>query len=80
MGAVEMDSEFTITALCLFCQAPLVTDEEAEFKSGDLIECKSCGEQNDYDSVLEIAKEKGLEKVKTQFDAELEKSIKKIFK
>lgn len=75
-----MDSEFTITALCLFCQAPLHSEENAEFKSGDMIKCGSCGELNDYDSVIEVAKEKGIEKVKSQVEAELEKTMKKLFK
>lgn len=80
MGAVVMDSEFKITALCLFCQAALQVDENAEFNSGDMIKCDSCGELNDYDSVIEVAKEKGIEKVKSQVEAELEKTMKKLFK
>lgn len=75
-----MDSEFKITALCLFCQAPLQAEEYAELNSGDLIKCESCGELNDYNSVIEVAKEKGVEKVKSQVEAELEKTIKNIFK
>jgi len=39
-----MDSEFKITVLCLFCQAPLQADENAEYESGDMIKCDSCGE------------------------------------
>ena len=75
-----MDSEFKIIALCLFCQAPLQADENTEFNSGDMIKCDSCGELNDYDSVIEVAKEKGIEKVKSQVEAELEKTMKKLFK
>ena len=75
-----MDSEFNITALCLFCQAPLQAEEDTEFESGDLIKCDSCSELNDYDSVVEVAKEKGIEKVKSQVEDELEKTIKKLFK
>lgn len=75
-----MDSEFKITALCLFCQAPLEADESAELESGDMIKCNSCGELNDYDSVIEVAKEKGVEKVKSEVEAELKKTMGKLFK
>ncbi len=75
-----MDSKFKITCLCLFCQAPLTSDENAVFNSGDMIKCKSCGELNDYDSVIEIAKEKGVEKVKSEVYADLEKTVKHLFK
>ena len=75
-----MDSDFKITALCLFCHAELQADENEEFNSGDMIKCDSCGELNDYDSVIEVAKEKGIEKVKAQVEDELEKTMKKLFK
>lgn len=75
-----MDEEFTIEALCLFCNAPLTADENMEFQSGDLIKCNSCGEMNDYDSVVEVAKEIGIEKVKTEIGKELKKTMKNLFK
>ena len=75
-----MDSEFKITVLCLFCQASLQAGENTEFSSGDMIKCDSCGELNDYDSVIEAVKEKGVEIVKSQVEAELEKTMKKLFK
>lgn len=75
-----MDEEFKITALCLFCQTPLEAEDGAEFSSGDMIKCNACGESNDYDSVIEVAKEKGVEKVKTELEAELKKSFKGLFK
>ena len=75
-----MDSEFKITALCLFCQSPLQANENAEFESGDMIKCGSCGELNDYDSLIEVAKEKGIEIVKSQVEDELKKTMKKLFK
>jgi hypothetical protein len=43
---------------CLFCGSPLVKREGVEFNSGDLIK------SNDYDSVLEVAKEEGLASMK----------------
>ena len=75
-----MDSEFNIEVLCLFCGVPLQAEEDAEFESGDLIKCTSCGEMNDYDSVIEVAKEKGVEIVKSQVGDELSKTVKNLFK
>jgi phage FluMu protein Com len=75
-----MDEEFKITVRCLFCQAPLQAEEGADFSSGDMIKCQSCGELNDYDSVVDVAKEEGVEKVKTELENELKKSLKGLFK
>ncbi len=75
-----MDSEFKITALCLFCQSPLQADKNTKLESGDMIKCSSCGELNDYDSVIQVAKEKGIEKVKSQVETEWNKTIKGLFK
>jgi len=75
-----MDSESKITALCLFCHAPLEAEEDKEFQSGDMIKCNACSELNDYDSVVEVAKEKGTEKVKNEVEAELKKTLGKLFK
>lgn len=75
-----MDSEFKITILCLFCQSPLQADGKAEYNSGDMIKCNSCGELNDYDSLIEVAKEKGLEKIKSQIETDLKKTMKGLLK
>jgi len=71
-----MESEFKVAVLCLFCHAPLEAEEGAVFESGELIMCKLCGELSDYDSVIEVAKEKAVEKVKLEVQA----SLKKLFK
>lgn len=71
-----MEDEFSITVRCLFCKAPLQAEESAEFSSGDMIKCDSCGELNDYDSVVDVAKEEAMERVK----ANVESEIKDIFK
>ena len=39
-----------------------------------------CGEDNDYDSVLEVAKEEGMEKMKGAVQDQLEKDFKGLFK
>ena len=75
-----MDDSFTIEALCLFCNTALTSEEGEESHSGDLIKCNNCGELNDYDSVVEVAKEKGVEKVKTEMEKELSKTMKNLFK
>ena len=72
-----MDPKFLITVLCLFCSAPLQAGEGAKFESGDMIKCSSCGELNDYDSVIEVAKEKGIGIAKDHVREELNKTIKK---
>ncbi len=67
---------FTISLVCLFCNIELKDDISKEYKSGSLIHCHNCGEDNDYDSVIEEAKEKVIKNVKNEFD----KSLKNIFK
>ncbi len=67
---------FTVELTCLFCNSVLSGDLDLEFKSGDLIKCQSCGQENDYDSLLEVAKEKAIDMAKQ----EIESSLKDIFK
>jgi len=45
-----------------------------------MIKCSACGELNDYDSVLDIAKEKGVELVKDDLEKELKSKFKNLFK
>lgn len=71
-----MVSEFNIEVVCLFCKAPLQSDENKNYASGDMIKCNACGELNDYDSVVEVAKEAGIKKI----EAEINKTIKTLFK
>jgi hypothetical protein len=61
---------------CLFCDSVLTGKEGASFDSGDLIPCAQCGEGNDYDSVLEVAKQKGVSAMKKKLIAELKKGFK----
>lgn len=62
---------FSVALTCLFCGATLQGREDATFKSGDLIPCSHCGEGNDYDSAVEVAKEKGVTQVKDALQAKL---------
>ncbi|AJJ54678.1 hypothetical protein BZ17_648 [Yersinia pseudotuberculosis IP 32953] len=61
---------------CLFCKSELKGPGDAKFQSGDLIECIACGEQNDFESVMAVAKEEGLKLAK----AHVNSIIKNIFK
>jgi len=53
---------------------------EKDFQSGDMIKCQNCGESNDYDSLFDVAKEEGIEKVKRSFEADIAKSFRMLFK
>ena len=53
--------DFTVSLKCLFCGEALEGPEDAEYKSGDLIKCTKCGEENDYDSVFEVAQRRRYE-------------------
>lgn len=68
-----------ITLVCLFCGADLKGPEDARYSSGDLIKCSECGEHNDYDSVLEVAKDKGIAQAKHDLEGYLKNEIKNIF-
>jgi len=70
-----MKETYTIPLLCVFCNTPLQKKENKEYQSGDLIECKECGKYNDYDSIFQIGKEKGIKQVEDNIMAELTKSL-----
>ncbi len=46
-----------VSPKCLFCGSVLRGINGEKPQSGDLIRCLDCGEENDYDSVLDVAKE-----------------------
>jgi hypothetical protein len=75
-----MDESYTIEVVCLFCDSALQAEEGKEHMSGDLIKCHECGELNDYDSALDIAKAKGVNVVKEEFSKEIEAKLKNLFK
>lgn len=72
--------ELKITLKCLFCGSTLKGPEDAEYHSGDLIKCTECGEENDFDSVLDVAKEEGIETMKGVLQEQLQEKFKDIFK
>ncbi len=68
-----------ITLVCLFCRAELKGSEDASYSPGTLIKCKECGEENDYESVVEVAKEKGVAQIKQDLEDQLKNEFKNIF-
>lgn len=74
------DKNFNVSLRCLFCDTVLTGKEDAKFESGDLIPCAKCGEGNDYDSVIEIAQQKGIGKVKDEVEDMLKDTMKNLFK
>jgi phage FluMu protein Com len=75
-----MDKNYSVEVKCLFCDTTLKTVDGQEYQSGDMIKCSECGEFNDYDSVLDVAKEQGLELVKGELEKELKSKFKNLFK
>jgi len=70
----------TITLKCLFCDCDLKATEGKDFQSGDLLKCPSCKQDNDYDSLIAVAKEKGMEELKQQVTLEAKKAFGNLFK
>lgn len=58
IGSVELK--------CLFCGTTLQGPTDATYQSGDLIKCAKCGEDNDFDSLMEVANEEAIEMAKKQ--------------
>jgi hypothetical protein len=75
-----MDIPEFMPITCLFCGLPLQGPEDAEYASGDLIECTTCGEHNDYNSLLQVAKEKGVEHIKKAVEEHIRHEFKDLFK
>lgn len=71
---------FNIEARCLFCDSPLKVNAEKRYVSGDLIKCQECGEQNDYDSLVDVDKEETKILAEKLAKEEIEKALKKVFK
>lgn len=57
-----------------------MAEEGKEYHSEDMIECFECHELNDYDSLMEVAKEEGLEKMKAEVNKTIKNEFKNLFK
>lgn len=75
-----IDDNLEIPLRCLFCKVPLQAAEDSSFHSGDLIRCHSCGEDSEYESVVEVAKEEAEDHVQQLLDKEMSNLAKKLFK
>ncbi len=75
-----MKENFTITLNCIFCDSPLQREDNQEFQSGDMIKCSNCEQENDYDSLIEIAKEQVMELVKNEVESKFKNMFKKFGK
>jgi len=73
-----MIKDFKIELKCLFCDSVLQGDTEKEYLSGDLIKCQNCNEENDYDSLITIVKEKAEVIAKKQAEEEIKKMFKNL--
>lgn len=70
---------------CLFCMSDqfVIPDEEKQFQSGDQIVCANCGQTNDYDSLMRVAKKNAEEWATQQVNEmvkEFNKKVKNLFK
>lgn len=72
--------EFSVSLTYLFCGSVLEGQKNPEYKSGDLIKCAKCGKENDYDSIVEVAKEEGITKIKEVVEDQLKKQHSDLFK
>ncbi|MEA5489455.1 MULTISPECIES: hypothetical protein [Pseudanabaena] len=70
--------EISVNLKCLFCNSPVekLKVKGTMLNSGDLFKCSQCGESNDYDSVLEVAKAEA----KTMIKSSIHEVLKKQFK
>lgn len=74
------DISLTVELKCLFCDCILEGESGKEFASGDMIKCQHCNELNDYDSLIDVAKEEGFSLVKERVDKEVKAVFGRIFK
>ncbi len=76
-----METEFKMEALCLFCQQPFELNKNEVLESGGgLLKCKSCGEDNDSDSLIASTTERAIKKIEKEGAEELEKKMANLFK
>ncbi|MCL9682739.1 hypothetical protein [Legionella maioricensis] len=71
------EKSYKIELKCLFCDHVLVAEESKKFQSGDLIPCSNCNKENDYDSLIEVAKEKGIELIRDDLKDHFKKAFEK---
>ncbi|PLX67088.1 MAG: hypothetical protein C0603_10525 [Denitrovibrio sp.] len=80
-----MEESTKVSLQCFFCFSDqfVLPDEGKAILSGDLVECANCGRLNDYDSLMRVAKRKGIEWVEEQVQEMVDdftKQLKNVFK
>lgn len=77
-----MGKSVKITMKCIFCKSTQfdVPYEGYEPKSGEQIKCANCGQSNDYDSLVKLARNEGVEIARDFAENELKKMLKRVFK
>jgi hypothetical protein len=77
---MKAPQDITVPWVCLFCGEQLLIEEGVAHASGDLMNCRACGEANDVDSVIEVAREKGLKLMTEAVKESLKHEFKDLFK
>lgn len=77
-----MEKSVKISLKCIFCGSKEfnVPYKGYEPKSGEQIKCANCGRTNDYDSLRNLANDRGLEKAREFAEQEVKKMLKRVFK
>ena len=74
-----METEIKMVVLCLFCQQPFQLNKNEKLEiGGGLLKCKSCGEDNDSDSLIASTKERAIKKIEKEGAEALSKKAKNI--
>ena len=76
---IKLDT-IQVEVTCLFCDSPIRTSDTEEYKSGDVVKCEECGEGNDFDSLLDVAKERLFQKGANAVNQQIESAMKNLFK
>jgi len=72
--------EEKIKMYCLFCKSEQfeLPDENYQPNFGEMIKCANCGRLNDYTSMFQVAKEKGLEIAEKEAKKIIKDAVKKL--
>ena len=71
--------EERIKMYCLFCKSEQfeLPDENYQPSHGEMLKCANCGRLNDYTSMFQVAKEKGMQIAQKEVEALIEDVSKK---
>ena len=74
-----MKDNYQVKLKCVFCGGESFNIPKGEYKPkpGEQIKCACCGKMNDYESLHQIAFNKGINTIKKDFNNEIKKTLKK---